>query len=261
MKKGIFVFLLLAFKVYAISTDVHQLKLRDSHLIFDDKLGAREVAITFAGKIDETLLEKIIEILDKENIKAHFFINGDSAILYPKLVYKLLSKKHIVGSQGLTTPFVNNGIADKQAILKEIQYAHELLFLTTGVVYPFIRLSPRQGGIATRDMIKESGAFAFYWNIDYYPENPDQSMRDNLKRENYRGIIALPLAKGSNLIALNALIDEIKKQDLTVITIIPHEESTWLDSPPLIRKSVKDQVHKDGSLLYQNYKEESDGTI
>lgn len=255
MKTLFFILIFFSGQVWSIATDIRQLKLRDSHLIFDDKLESREIAITFSGNINPEILKKILSILDSESIRAHFFLTGDSAIQYPELVYSLFTKNHVVGSQGLSTPASDELSTGTQAINAEIQTGHELVYSAVGAIYPFIRLAPRQGALGTREMIKASGAFAFYWNIDYYPENPDQSMRDNLKRENYRGIVALPLNKQSSLIALSALIEEIKNEDLTVVTIVPNQESVLLTNPPLIRKSVQEDVKNNGSIFYRKLKE------
>lgn len=255
MKTLFFILIHFTCQIWAISTDVRQLKLRDSYLIFDDKLEAREIAITFSGKIDPKILARILNVLDSENIRAHFFLTGDSAIQYPELVNSLFTKNHIIGSQGLSTSPNIDQTAVTQAVNTEIQAGHELVYSTVGAIYPFIRLAPQQSGLGARELIKESGAFAFFWNIDYLPENPAQSMRDNLRRENYRGIVALSLNNESSLIALTALIEEIKNEDLTVVTIVPNQESALLTNPPLIRKSVQEDVKNNGSIFYRKLKE------
>lgn len=59
MKPGLLFLLFLALPALAITTDVRRLKVRDSHLIFDDRLFSREIVITFAGKLDPIILPKI----------------------------------------------------------------------------------------------------------------------------------------------------------------------------------------------------------
>lgn len=252
MKTAILI-LLLAVHAFAITTDIRRLKVRDSHLIFDDKLGPREVAITFAGKVDPLILEKILEKLNKEKINAHFFLTGNDATKYPELTFQIIVKSHVLGSQGLAAPVEKDKTTYESSMEAEIQMGHEAVFLSAGTVFPFVRLSPRQGGIAVREMIKESGAFAFYWNIEYFAQNPAQSIRDNLKREKYRGIVALTLNKTSSLVALDSLIEEIKKEDLTVVTILPNEESSWIEHPPMVRKSLREEVFMNGSLYSRKY--------
>ncbi|MBL7557265.1 MAG: polysaccharide deacetylase family protein [Bdellovibrionaceae bacterium] len=248
MKIGTLIFLLYAIQSFAITTDVIRLKIRDSHLIFDDKLGPEQIAITFAGRVDVNVVKKILDKLDKEKLNGHFFLTGDDAVKNPELVYQILSKGHILGSQGMAAPTNKERVTNEPSMEAEIQTGHEAVFFSAGAIYPFVRLSRRQGGIAVREMIKENGAFAFYWNIEYYSENPAQSIRDNLEREKYRGIVALTLSRDSSLVALDALIEEVKDRDLTVVTILPNEESPWIDYPPMIRKSLKQEVFKNGSL-------------
>jgi peptidoglycan/xylan/chitin deacetylase (PgdA/CDA1 family) len=242
MKKIVLNLLFLSIPVLAITTDVRHLKLRDSHLIFDDRMKTREVALTFAGEIDPLILNKILEILKKENLRAHFFITGDSAIENFELVGRLFAENHVVGSNGLSKAESSDDITN------EIQVGHEGVYSALGVVYPFIRLNPRQSRISVRDMIKESGAFAFYWNIEFNSAKPAQSIKTNLKREKYRGIVSMPLDKPSTLTALTTLIDEIKKRDVTVITVLPNAESPWFDHPPLIRKAIQEEINKNGSI-------------
>ncbi|MBL7546177.1 MAG: polysaccharide deacetylase family protein [Bdellovibrionaceae bacterium] len=258
MEKYIWIFFLWSFQTFAIISDFRYLKARDSHLIFDDKLNTREVAITFAGRIDSDILSKIVTKLEAENLTAHFFLNGDSAMENLQIVNQLASRGHVIGSQGLSVAKVKSPVANEQEMLTEIQIGHEAVFASIGFVYPFIRLSPRQGSIAVREMIKESGAFAFYWNIDFYPENPAQSMRDNLKREDYRGIVSFPLFRESTLVALDTLIEEIKKEDLTVITVLPSEESSWREHPPIVRKAIREEIQKNGSIYRRKVVERRD---
>lgn len=253
MKFGVIFLFLFAIHAFAISTNVIRLKVRDSHLIFDDKLNSKEIAITFAGKFNEKTFPLILKKLDDAKIRAHFFLNGDSAVERAEYVYELASRSHVIGSQGFSLARSKEQDGSMQSVLNEIQQGHEAVFATLGFVYPFIRLAPRQGSIAVRDLIKESGAFAFYWNIDYYPENPAQSIRDNLKREGYRGIVSLPLHREDALQALDSLIEEIKNEDLTVVTILPSEESSWAEVPPLIRKSLREEIQNNGSVYKRKY--------
>lgn len=252
MKTALFFLFFYTLQSVAITSEFRSLKVRDSHLIFDDKLKAREIAITFAGKCKPALVSKILVRLKADNLSAHFFLTGDDALNNPELVTDILASGHVLGSQGLTAPEDKSQITTESSLSMEIQTGHEAVFAAGGFIYPFIRLSPRQGSITVRDMIKESGAFAFYWNIDYFSENPAQSMRDSLKRENYRGIAALTLNQESTLEALEALIEEIRTQDLTVITILPNGESNWTGNPPLIRKSLQQEIFKNGSIYHRN---------
>ncbi len=247
MKIGILIFLLFVIQSFAVTTDIVRLKIRDSHLIFDDKLGPGQIAITFAGKMDVIVVKKILGRLDKENLRGHFFLTGDDALKNPELAFEIISKGHILGSQGMAPPNDRKKLTNEPSLEAEIQTGHEAVFFSVGAIYPFVRLSPRQGSLAVREMIKENGAFAFYWNIEYYPENPAQSIRDSLEREKYRGIVALTLNRDSSLAALDALIEEIKDRDLTVVAIVPNEESAWVDYPPMIRRSLRQDVFKNGS--------------
>tara|TARA_B110001454_G_scaffold16145_2_gene14593 strand:+ start:2285 stop:3076 length:792 start_codon:yes stop_codon:yes gene_type:complete len=253
MKTGLLFYLLFALPALAINTDVRRLKVRDSHLIFDDRLFSREVVITFAGKLDPVLLPQILKKLGDEKLKAHFFVTGDDAAANSELVRDIILAGHILGSQGLAAPTDRSKWTNETSIQAEIQIGHEAVYASNGLVYPFVRLAPRQGGVAARELIKESGAFAFYWNIEYFAEDPAQSIRDSLKRERYRGIVALSTGRKTTLVALDALVEEIKKEDLTVITILPNEESTWFDSPPLIRKSLREEVMKNGSIYSRKH--------
>lgn len=259
MKTALLFLFFFTLQSFAITSETRYLKVRDSHLIFDDKLEPREVAITFAGKMNLTVVKKILDRLDKEKLRAHFFVTGDDATNNSDIIFEILSKNHVLGSQGLNDPMNRTRMTTESSLSVEIQTGHEAVFSSVGYVFPFIRLSPRQGSIAVREMIKESGAFAFYWNVEYFADKPAQSIRDNLKRENYRGIVALTLSKDSTVEALDALIEEIKKEDLTVVTIVPNEESGWMDNPPLIRKSMREEVLKNGSIYFRKYQNQGLG--
>lgn len=242
---------------FSLQMETRTLKPRDSHLIFDANLMYKEIAITFSGSIQPEILEQSLKILSEEKIKAHFFISGLSSFQYPLLTNKVLSQGHILGSQGLgKKPNQKQFSSLQESIDYEIQAGHEYLYAVTGKIYPFVRLSPRHGGIATRQFIQENGVFAFYWNIDYQEKDAEQSIIESLKKENYRGIVSLSLTNKLTVPVLKRLIQELTEQDVKIIQILPPEEGLWMERPPLIRKSIFDEIQENGSWIQRYLKQQ-----
>ncbi len=247
---GFFLAIVFSMTSFGLQTELRALKAGDSHLVFDTNLKYKEVVITFSGNIDPKILDEALEIMAADNVRALFFVTGTSAIAQPEYVYKILTQGHILGSQGMGKQNIASEFSSVQeSIANELQTGHELVYSVAGFVFPFVRLSPRHGGVSTRQFIKENGVYAIYWNIDYLAKNPEESIIESLKKENYRGIVSLSLSNKLTIPVLKALIEELKKEDVKVIQIVPPDDGRWGSSPPLVRQSIINRVKTDGSLI------------
>ncbi|MCK4653542.1 MAG: polysaccharide deacetylase family protein [Candidatus Cloacimonetes bacterium] len=85
----------------------------------------QSIALTFDDGPDPVYTGKILDILEKNKIKATFFVTGKKALEHPELVKRIFSKGHEVGNHS----FSHKSLIFKSAsfIRKEIEQTDEIL--------------------------------------------------------------------------------------------------------------------------------------
>lgn len=97
---------------------------------FPSQIKSKEkiVYLTFDDGPNEPYTSKIINYLDSKNIKATFFIVGECAKRYPKIVKKIHDSGHSIGNHTMSHSFIKyfklskilNDIKANQKIIKQI---------------------------------------------------------------------------------------------------------------------------------------------
>ena len=65
----------------------------------------------------------------------------------------------------------------------------------------------------------------------------------------------MSLSNPQTVNVLKALIQELKNEDVTVVKIMPPQDSSWEKNPPLIPKQFIEEIRKNGSILERQIKE------
>ncbi len=250
--------LIFSSKLWAAPVEERYLKQSDGHILFDGNLKLHEIAITFGGSLNPKVIPTLLKILAENNLRAHFFIPGDSAAKNMDLVKAIYKAGHIVASNGTGRALMKKNDNEDQPIQvqnqlieEEIRTGHEVIYATLGTIDPFVRFSYRHDTGAARQMVKDFNVFAFYWNIDYDSEAPAETLSASLKKENYRGIVALGSYEPQSITALKRLVEEIKNNDLKVIAFRPPQNIDWKRNVPLIRQEILKEVIKRGPMIYR----------
>ena len=74
------------------------IKLLFFNQVWDIPNSENTIYLTFDDGPTPEITERVLEILDKHQIKATFFCIGDNVRKYPEIVQKILSKQHSVGN-------------------------------------------------------------------------------------------------------------------------------------------------------------------
>ncbi len=94
----------------------------------DDK---RTIAFTFDDGVDPVMTPKILDILEKNNAKATFFIIGKKAQQYPELVKQIAAQGHSIGSHSM---YHKNTFP-----MQKSQCIYDEIMLSTSVIEDVIR--------------------------------------------------------------------------------------------------------------------------
>ncbi len=124
------------------------------------------VAISFDdGPVENTL--KILELLEKYNVKASFFCIGKNIEEHPEIFKSVLSRGHFVGNHSYSHP-LGMGFLSTARIVEEIQGCDKIALRVGGVRLscfrpPFGVINPR-----TKKALELTGHKVIGWNVRSY---------------------------------------------------------------------------------------------
>lgn len=122
------------------------------------------VSLTFDAAWGDEDLDDILAILDRQNVKATFFITGDWVSRYPEAIKKIVAGGHDLGSHGDNHKHMSQ-LSDEEN-KKEIAGCHEKVKALTGVSMDLFR-APY--GDYNEALITTATACKYYsiqWDVD-----------------------------------------------------------------------------------------------
>jgi len=179
------------------------------------------LALTFDDGPYPGYTEKLLNLLESENVKATFFLTGHSANRYPELV-KLISKKnHEIG--GHTYSHVNVKKMSEKALLNELDMTKSAIEKNSGKrVYLF---RPPGGQINTRALktLHNHGYLTVLWTVlpkDHEPRvMKEDIVNTTLRDAGDTGIILLHSGRERTLEALPEIIWGLRQKGFRFATI------------------------------------------
>lgn len=181
------------------------------------------VALTFDDGPDRIFSPRILELLDKENVKATFFLVGRQIKENPMFVSQLIAGGHQVAGHGWS--HTNLRLKESNEVKEEIEKTSAAIKNVTGLEPLFIR--PPYGELSD-DAMKEIinlDYTAVNWSVDsldWYSRSVDDILTSTLK-DTKRGSIILMHSTGGNLDAtvkaLPELLNTLKAQGYSFVTV------------------------------------------
>ena len=130
--------------------------------------------LTFDAGYENGCTAKILDILQKHNVPAAFFLVGNYLQQNPNLVRRMVAEGHIVGNHTMHHPDMSQ-ISDKSAFQKELEDLEKLFFDITGQKLPKYYRPPQ--GIYSEENLKmaqELGYKTVFWSLAYVDWNNDK---------------------------------------------------------------------------------------
>ena len=156
---------------------VDQLKQYDAAYIGDT--GKKILYLTFDAGYENGCTEKILDTLQKHDVKAAFFLVGNYIEKNADLVRRMAQEGHIVANHTMHH-YDMSKLTEKEAFSRELQDLETLYREVTGQEMPkFYR--PPQGIYSERNlaMAKELGYKTVFWSLAYVDwNNEDQPSRE-----------------------------------------------------------------------------------
>ena len=160
-----------------------------------DPSGEKVIYLTFDAGYENGCTGKILDILQKHNIPAAFFLTGHYIEKNPDLVRRMASEGHIVGNHTMHHPDASK--LTEEAFQKELQDLEKLYFDKVGQEMPKFYRPPQ--GIYSEENLKmaqKMGYKTVFWSLAYVDWNNDaqpdpQSSKEKLLSRTHDGMVLL----------------------------------------------------------------------
>ncbi|MBR5409084.1 MAG: polysaccharide deacetylase family protein [Clostridia bacterium] len=180
----------------------------------------KRIALTFDAAWDDSTTDGVLAVLNDRQVKATFFFVGSYARRYPTDVVKIHNAGHEVANHSMT--HLDPVTADDETLYREISECSDVLFSLTGVAPALYRAPSGSWDARTVLAAKDLGLTAVQWSVDpvdWKDPPPETVVRRVLAKAAPGGIILLHLGKENTLEALPALIDALKAEGYTFVTV------------------------------------------
>lgn len=124
----------------------------------------KKVSITFDVNWGDDNTIQILDILDKYNIKATFFIIGNWAEDFPELTKEIYKRGHEIGNHSDT--HVDFTQVSKERIIREISAADAKIIKITGQGTKLFRCPSGSYNDNAVSIVKSAGYFCIQWDVD-----------------------------------------------------------------------------------------------
>lgn len=197
------------------TTDSEYIKLLDKYDgAWIGDTSKKTIYLTFDNGYEEGYTKEILNVLDKKNVPAAFFITGQYIKDQPKIVKRMVKEGHIVGNHSWGHPDLSK-ISDKKykEEIKRLDMAfHEL----TGKHMKYLR--PPRGTFSKRalELGYKMGYHNIFWSFAYVDWLTDQqkgkkhAYKSIMKRVHPGAIMLLHTVSKDNAKALPKVIDDLR---------------------------------------------------
>ncbi len=180
----------------------------------------KKIAISFDAAWGDQYTEGILDILEKHNVKATFFLVGFWVDKYPDMVKKIHDKGHDVGNHSSTHPHMSK--LSREQIAQELNTTGDKIQKITGTKSILFR--PPFGDYNNRliETAKENGYHAIQWDVDSldWKELGAQQVVDRVTRNVKKGSIVLFHNNAKYVLEyLPLVIEKLQKEGYKIVPI------------------------------------------
>ena len=180
----------------------------------------KKVALTMNCAWNADDIDKILEVLEENNIKITFFMVGDWVEKYPDAVKKIYEAGHEIGTHSDTHPHVNH--LSYQENIEELEKSNEKIETITGNKTNLYRTPYGEYNQTVIQSAQDTGYYTIQWSLDTldYTGLTGEEMWNRIKDKIASGDIIL-MHNGTKHTAdsLNGILKNIKEKNLEVVKI------------------------------------------
>lgn len=192
-----------------------ELKPYDAYYMGPD---GKVIYLTFDEGSNDTYVEEIVDVLNKNDVKATFFFCKTYIVTNPDLMKKIVNSGHSVGNHTQNHEAMYQYASKNRfkTFIEEIQSVEQAFYEATGKSMDKVYREPA-GNWSYRDLqiIKDMGYKSYFWSADYYDfayDSTKEHAYQSLLAKYHNGAIYLihPKNKG-NYEALDDFIKTLKE--------------------------------------------------
>lgn len=195
---------------------------KSSRLIVSGNTNIKLISFTYDCAFEEGITLKLLNVLEKHEVKATFFLTGLWAENYPELAKLIVSKGHEIGNHSYNHPDMTK--ISRQEIRQDIIKAEEIIRKATEIdTRPLFR--PPYGAF-NKKVLRVVGTtgykYSIYWNIDTIDwKNPPTKVIVSriLEKANSGDIVLLHIDGKNSLEATEIAIKKLKARNFEFVTI------------------------------------------
>ena len=187
--------------------------------------GEKVIYLTFDAGYENGCTKKILDVLQKHNVPAAFFLVGNYMEKNADLVRRMAAEGHIVGNHTMHH-YDMSKISDKSAFQKELQELEALFRSITDAELPKYYRPPQ--GIYSEEnlqMAKELGYKTVFWSLAYVDWNndaqptPEYAFQKLLPRTHNGAVVLLHSTSVTNAEILDELLTKWKQMGYSFASI------------------------------------------
>ena len=192
-------------------------QLRQFDTVYLGNTSEKVIYLTFDAGYENGCTAKILDVLQKHQVKAAFFLVGNYIEKNADLVRRMVKEGHIVGNHTMHH-YDMSKLSDKASFTKELTDLETLYKTTTGMDMPKYYRPPQ--GIYSEEnlrMAKELGYKTVFWSLAYVDWNNDaqpsreQAFSKLLPRIHNGAVVLLHSTSQTNAEILDELLTKWKE--------------------------------------------------
>lgn len=175
------------------------------------------IALTFDDGPSAATTPQVLKVLAEKEVKATFFLLGQNAIEYPKIVNQIQKDGHELASHSYSHPQLTALTAEQ--VVKEVRDTDKAIFNATGILPRTFR--PPYGAVNS-DVAEQIGKPVIQWNIDsldWQTKNTNSVIQIVNQTSHPGGIVLMHDIQEATAHALATVIDNLKKHGYEFVTI------------------------------------------
>jgi peptidoglycan/xylan/chitin deacetylase (PgdA/CDA1 family) len=202
------------------------------------------IALTFDDGPHPYFTEKLLALLQRENVKATFFVVGRMAMEYPYLVQEISLAGHELAGHSFSHR--NLSRLSDPALVRELNITRGIIQDLTGKKVPYFRPPGGQFNGHVVTLARTMGLSMVLWTVfpkDHELTDPDVVVERVLQQVSDGGIVLLHSGMPATFEALPRIIGELRKRGYRFVTVEElnlQERSASMQKRPFENGNIKD---------------------